>query len=127
MLAAVAAIVLGATIGTATVGTAQAAEKAAPKTDASIPFANNGGIDDWRAENDRTLYVKGRTDRQWFKAELLSDCIGLNFADRIAFEPDASGSLTKFSAIVVEGRKCPFTSFEKVDGPPAKKDKEKKS
>ena len=88
---------------------------------AEIPFANKGGIQDWRAETDRVLYVQGQ-NRQWFKAELLSDCIGLRFAERIAFETEASGAFNKFSSVKVDGRDCPVSSFEK-SGPPPKKEK----
>jgi hypothetical protein len=88
---------------------------------AEIPFANNGGINDWRADSDRVIYVQGQ-NRQWFKGELLSDCIGLRYAERIAFETEASGAFNKFSSIKVDGKNCPLTSFEKSD-PPPKKDK----
>jgi len=91
---------------------------------AQIPFANNGGINDWRAENDRVLYVQGQ-NRQWYKAELMSDCIGLRFAERIGFDTEASGAFNKFSSVKVEGRTCAVTSFEKSDAPPKKEKKAK--
>lgn len=91
---------------------------------AEIPFADKGGIQDWRADSDRVLYVQGQ-NRQWFKAELMSDCIGLRFAERIGFDTEASGAFNKFSSVKVEGRTCAVTSFEKSDAPP-KKEKEAK-
>lgn len=117
MLSAVAAI--------ATMNVTTAAETAKTETQAEIPFANNGGIHDWRADSDRALYVQGR-DRQWYKAGLLSDCMGLWFADNIGFKTEANGSFNRFSSIIVEGRNCPLTSFEKSDPPPPKKDKKAK-
>lgn len=111
-------VVLTALAVLATSGMAAAAE-----TRAEIPFANSGGIDDWRAESDRVIYVKGR-DRQWFKAELLTDCLGLKFAEKIGFKTEASGAFNRFSSILVDGKSCPLSSFEKSD-PPAKKDKDK--
>ena len=33
----------------------------------SIPFANHGGVDDWRAVDDHTLLIKG-LGKQWYKA-----------------------------------------------------------
>lgn len=89
-----------------------------------IPFADKGGIQDWRADNDRVLYVQGQ-NRQWYKAELMSDCIGLRFAEHIGFDTEASGAFNKFSSIKVEGRDCPVSSFEKSDPPPKKEKKAK--
>jgi hypothetical protein len=91
---------------------------------AEIPFADKGGIQDWRADNDRVLYVQGQ-NRQWYKAELMSDCIGLRYAERIGFDTEASGAFNKFSSIKVEGRDCPVSSFEKSDPPPKKEKKAK--
>jgi hypothetical protein len=39
---------------------------AAPLKEASIPFANNGGIYSWAVVNNRTLLIQGR-NRQWYK------------------------------------------------------------
>jgi hypothetical protein len=91
---------------------------------AEIPFANNGGIQDWRAENDRVIYVQGQ-NRQWYRAELMSDCIGLRYAETIGFDTEASGAFNRFSSIKVEGRNCPVSSFEKSDSPPKKEKKAK--
>jgi len=108
----------------AALGTAAAADKPA-ETRAEIPFANSGGINNWSAESDRVLYVQGR-NRQWFKAELLTDCIGLRFAENIGFKTEASGAFNRFSSVKVEGRDCPVSSFE-VSDPPAKKEKKEKA
>lgn len=108
-------------------GTAVAAESGADKSSerpAEIPFANSGGINNWRAENDRVIYVQGN-GRQWFKAELMTDCIGLRFAENIGFETEASGAFNRFSSIKVDGRTCHISSFEKSDPPPKKDKKEK--
>lgn len=89
---------------------------------AEIPFANNGGIRNWQADSDRVLYIQGN-GQQWFKAELMTNCTGLRFAEQIGFETETSGAFNKFSSIIVEGRKCAVSSFEESEKPPTRKEK----
>ena len=97
---------------------------AAPKqsADPSIPFASSGGIRDWRAIDDHTLYIQARGG-QWFKATTMGDCIGLNFADKIGFDAGGTDTFDKFSRLIVRGQPCPIQTLVKVDGPPASKPK----
>jgi hypothetical protein len=88
---------------------------------ASIPFANQGGIYDWRVVDDRTVLIQS-INRQWYKATLFSPCIGLPFAQRIGFESNPDGSFDKFSAIKLRHQRCSLTSLVKTD-PPTKKSK----
>lgn len=85
--------------------------------DARIPFANLGGIQDWRAADDDTLYIQGRTD-QWYRAELLGPCVGLDFATTIGFEVQPTGTFDEFSSVIVDGRRCALRTFVEVAGPP---------
>lgn len=98
------------------------AASAAHAQNVQIPFANNGGIRNWQADGDKVIYVQGNGP-QWYKAELLTRCTGLNFAEQVGFETETSGAFNKFSSIVVEGRKCPVSTFEVSDKPPTKKEK----
>ena len=82
--------------------------------EASIPFAALGGIDDWRANGDRGLWIRGRSHR-WYYAELLGSCSGLGFRDRIGFVIEPYGSFDRFSSIVVEGRICPIKSLRESE------------
>lgn len=107
--------------GTATLlalaGTASASDNPQRSSrNASIPFVNHGGIRDWQAPNNRTLYVQSR-NRQWFRAELMGPCQGLDFADRIGFHTGPSNTFDRFSSIVVRGRRCHIASLERADGP----------
>ena len=90
---------------------------AVPAAAASIPFASSSGIDDWHPDGDEALFIRSRN--QWSRAELFSSCFGLRTTDTIGFDTEADGSLTQHSAIVVEGKRCPLTSLEKMDAPPA--------
>jgi hypothetical protein len=112
-------IVLGAAAFGVAASAAGAAEPAAKITEAQILFADHGGIQDWRALDDKGLYVRGQ-NRQWYYATLFSSCFGLSTANGIAFVPSPGGGFDKFSAIIVEGNKCPVVSLVKSDPPPRK-------
>ena len=87
--------------------------------DAVIHFANLGGINDWRADGDSTLYIQGRSRSDWYKATLMGPCTGLPFAQTVGFVSEPTGSFDKFSSIVVQGQTCQVQSLVKVAGPPA--------
>jgi Family of unknown function (DUF6491) len=89
----------------------------ATTSEARIPFANQGGIYNWRAVNDRTLLIQAQ-NRQWFKATLFAPCIDLPFAERVGFESNADGSFDKFSSVQVRKQKCPLLSLVPTDAPP---------
>jgi uncharacterized protein DUF6491 len=100
------------------VGVAEAAS--APVRDASIPFANHGGIRDWTADRDQGLWVQD-SRRNWYYAKLLGPCIGLDFAWSIGFDTRPMGTFDRFSSIVVprQGR-CMIQSLAPSEGPPVK-------
>ena len=90
--------------------------------DVSIPFVSNGGVKDWRAIDDHTLYIETQGG-QWFKATTMGMCLGLNFENRIGFDGGGTDTFDKFSRLIVRGQPCPIQTLEKVDGPPASKPK----
>ncbi|MHB1204150.1 MAG: DUF6491 family protein [Rhodospirillaceae bacterium] len=108
----IAALVLAASL-------ARAAEPTAKPVEAQILFANQGGIRDWRALDDKGLYVRGQ-DGQWYYATLFASCFGLPSTTGIGFVTTPGGGFDKFSAIVVENNKCPVVSLVKSDPPPKK-------
>lgn len=83
---------------------------------AVINFVDMGGIRNWRAVDNETLLVEGRNN-QWFKATMFGPCPGLPFASAIGFITDFSNSLDRFSSIYVDGQRCTFRTFEKIDPP----------
>ena len=87
--------------------------------EASIPFADSVGIRDFRPDGDKALWIQGQ-DRQWYRAELMSKCWGLDYALKVGFVTRGVGSLDKFSQIVVDGAKCPITSLKTSAPPPVK-------
>jgi hypothetical protein len=82
----------------------------------SIPFANLGAIQDFRAVGDDVLLIEG-TGHRWYRATLFGPCIGLRHTEKLAFVTEPGGSLDRFSAIYVDGQRCAFRSFERMDPP----------
>lgn len=103
----------------AVVTTAAAASDAPPAKNASIPFADLGGINDWRADGDRALYIQGR-NRKWYHAELMGFCPDLGFTEHIGFVIEPNGEFDRFSAIVVRGHSCALKSLSESAPPPKK-------
>jgi hypothetical protein len=90
---------------------------------ARIPFANRGGIDNWRVVDDRTVLIQG-LNRQWYKATLMSPCIDLPFAQRIWIQIEPGRQLRQvqrnhrapptLSADLVDQDRCPCEAFQAV-------------
>jgi hypothetical protein len=80
------------------------------KGSARIPFAAMGGIQDWKADGDKGLYVES-LNHKWFYARFMSPCTGLKFRDRVAFMTEPGGELDQFSAVVTGDQRCYFKSF----------------
>jgi hypothetical protein len=113
-IALAAATPAGATTG--------AADDGVPPNRAVIHFVDYGGIRNWRADNDQSLLIEAENGN-WYKATFFGPCIGLRFANTIGFVSDASGSVDKFSSIVVRepahmAMECHFREFSQLPGPP---------
>jgi hypothetical protein len=104
-------------LAAAVCGSAFAAD--APVPEARIPFADHHGIYNWQVVDDRTVLIQSQ-NHQWYKATLLSHCIELPFAERIAFKTNADGSFDKFSGIETRGQYCPLTSLVQTAAPAKK-------
>ncbi|WP_338468147.1 DUF6491 family protein [Novosphingobium sp. ZN18A2] len=96
-------------------------QQSAHEPAASIPFANHGGIWDWRSEGDSTVYFQD-SHRQWYRAELFMPALDLPFVEFIGIDAGPTGTLDRFGAVYIHGQRYPFKSFVKVDGPPRKAD-----
>ena len=102
---------------------ASASETITPK--AYIPFANSGGIRDWKADRDQGLWVQD-THRQWYYAKFMAPCTGLNFAQTIGFDTHPLDRFDQFSTIYVPGvggGRCAVQSFTVSGAPPSGKAK----
>lgn len=94
-----------------------AAEAEGKKPEVSIPFADHGGIRDWRAIGRDALLVEG-TGGKWYRVELMTGCFDLPFADRVGFRSNAAGDFDRFSAVFVRGQRCTVKSVTESAPPP---------
>lgn len=93
------------------------ATQQARQPEASIPFVNHGGIWNWAAQGDDTIYFQD-VHRQWYKATLFAPSPDLPFAFGLRLDTGPMNTLDKWSAVYIDGQRYPFQSFVKVDGPP---------
>lgn len=110
--------------------TAVTAEESVPPAEvpanrAVIPFADYGGIRNWRADDDKELFIEARNDK-WYKATFFGPCWGLRSAVGIGFVTDMGSSVDRYSSIIVRRPgngtvECHFRTFEELPGPPPKK------
>ena len=84
-----------------------------------IPFANKGGIWNWKVVDNQTVLIESRA-RKWYKATLFGNCINLAFAQDMAFISNSNGTFDKFSSIRTRGQRCPLVSLVEVPAPPKK-------
>lgn len=96
-----------------------------PANRAVIHFADYGGIRNWRADDEKELFIEARNDK-WYKATFFGPCWGLRSAIRIGFVSDVGSSIDRYSSIIVRRpgngtEECHFRTFEELPGPPPKK------
>jgi hypothetical protein len=94
--------------------------------EASIPFANRGGIRDWQADSDRGMWVQDNHNH-WYYGRFMGPCLGLQFAEAVRFRTGPTDQLDRWSSVRARDTgNCTFTSFVRSDGPPKKADKKPK-
>jgi hypothetical protein len=104
---------------------AVAAEDGAPPASAAampevaIPFANHGGIRDWRVVDDASLLLQD-VHGQWYLAKLFAPVYDLAYSDHLGFVTPPSGSLEKFGSVLIHGRRYPIVSLTRAPAPPAR-------
>ncbi|HTN13879.1 MAG TPA: DUF6491 family protein [Sphingomonadaceae bacterium] len=103
-------------------GAAQSSETTA---EAYIPFANHGGVRDWRAEGRDVIYFQD-SRRRWYKAELFSPATDLPYTLFIGLDTGAGGRLDRWSNVYISGQRYALKSFVMIDGQPPKKAKKGK-
>ena len=81
---------------------------------AVIDFVSLGGIRDWKAEGYDAILIQA-TNGTWYRATFFVPCLGLRFHESVGFVTDGTDRLDKFSSVLVDGQRCWFKSFEKVD------------
>lgn len=85
---------------------------------ASIAFADKpGGILDWRIADNRTVYLQASGNR-WYRADTISACNDLPYAETLGFATNPDGSFDAFGALIVRGRRCALKTLTALPGEP---------
>ena len=96
------------------------AATAATAGEVSIPFANSGGIHDWRADGAQGMWIEEAGGR-WFYAGFSSQCPTLRSAMGVKFVPEPSGTLSRWSSIRLQhDQRCFFRTLQPSNAPPDK-------
>jgi len=98
-------------LGLPSVASAKDATPAASRSvEASIPFANHGGIRNWQVTGRDTLYIQDSSNH-WYKASLMGPCLNLPFAETLGFKSNPDGSFDRFSSVFTGHQQCQLTSL----------------
>jgi hypothetical protein len=118
------ASVASAALAVLSAGAVAAESSVPPQKDVSIPFANRGGIRDWQADRDRGVWIQD-VHNKWYYAKFMGPCLGLNFANSIAFDTRPMGNFDRFSAVIVpRNGRCTVQSLTMSGPPPSHKSKQ---
>jgi len=86
---------------------------------ATIEFAGGGGIRDWHAENDRSIYIMDRAGK-WYYATFSNRCTRLPNSGTVRFETDALGRFDHFSQVHTGWSTCQVDTIVRSHAPAAK-------
>lgn len=89
---------------------------------ARIPFADANGIRNFKPDGRDAIYIQDQR-RRWYRGEFIGPCSDLPFATAIGFETRGTGSLDKFSRILVRGRSCQLNKLVTSAPPPSRKER----
>ncbi|HEV2745716.1 MAG TPA: DUF6491 family protein [Allosphingosinicella sp.] len=88
----------------------------------SVPFSHQR-IRSFRSLDDRSVYLRvgSRSRGEWYRATTLHPCMELPYALAIGIaDVSVTGTLDRFSTLLVDGQRCPLQSLVR-SGPPPKK------
>jgi hypothetical protein len=96
-----------------------AAEEAPPRevgVEGNISFPAQGGIRNFRADNDRGVWLEDR-QRNWYYASFLGPCPEIRFAQGIGIDTRGSARFDRFSKILVGDNACAIATLVTADKP----------
>ena len=99
---------------------ALAADAAPRAPEATIVFADRNGIDDFRAYDELSIYLRARNG-QWYHATMVGFCPGLDKKPSLAYITNPDGTFDRWSTLRVNGRPCAIDSLVESDAPPKDK------
>lgn len=90
--------------------------------EASIPFANNGGIRNFEPNGERGIWIEDR-QRRWYYATFIGSCPQLDHAMSVGFDTRGASNFDKFGAIVTRDDNCPIVSLVTAEKPLPRKER----
>jgi hypothetical protein len=88
-------------------------------TQTAIDFAGGGGIRDWHAEDEQSIYIMDRMGR-WYHATFSHRCARLPNSGTVHFETDALGRFDHFSQVHTSWGTCQVDRIVRSHAPAAK-------
>jgi len=95
------------------------AEEAPPRevgVESSVSFPAFGGIRNFRADDDRGVWLEDR-QRKWYYAGFLGTCPEIRHAQAIGLETRGSARFDRFSKIIVGHDVCAIATLVSADKP----------
>lgn len=87
--------------------------------EAAIPFVSKDGIQDFKADGNRGLFIQS-INGNWYYAKTMGPCSRLQTAITLGFETAGVDELDKHGAIIAQGWRCPLKSVTRSEAPPKK-------
>lgn len=84
--------------------------------EASVSFPAHGGIRNFRADDDRGVWIEDRR-RNWYYASFIGNCPGIKFADAIGFDTRGSAQFDRYTKILVRDDVCAIATLVTADKP----------
>ncbi|MGH6780921.1 MAG: DUF6491 family protein [Sphingomonadaceae bacterium] len=84
-----------------------------------IPFVSKDGIQDFKADGDRGLFIRS-INGNWYYARTMGPCSRLQTAITLGFETAGIDELDKNGTIIAQGWRCPLKSVTRTEAPPRK-------
>lgn len=111
----------------ASVPFALAAEETSPRVvgvEGEISFPALGGIRNFRADNDKGVWLEDR-QRNWYYASFLGTCPEIRFAQGIGIDTRGSARFDRHSKILVRGNVCAIATLVTADKPLSEREQRK--
>lgn len=115
-------IFLGSLAFAAVAGSSAVAAAQPPVTaerEASIPFFHHRQLTSFTPIDDDTVYL--RAGGRWYRAELMTPCFELPWANAIGVDTRGSSSLDRFSTLIVGRDRCRLQSLVASEAPPRRR------
>ncbi len=90
------------------------------RADATIPFTSS--VRNFRVGSDKSLLLEGNGNR-WYRAQIAEPCKSdLRWEQSVGLADRTMTSVSKFTEVIVDGRRCQIISLDEIADPKAAED-----